>query len=103
MRLGKHQLCLLATMGSPFNLLIVADKVSRSLERRGLLAPHSLKKDGALFGITPTGLRALADALERGDLLQFIDPKFERDHARLYMGCKASDKRTNEKGAKCTP
>ena len=89
-QLGKHQLALLATMGSPFMLLVVSDKLSRSLVHRGLLEPRrpprrSDKDDGGFFGITPAGLRALADALEGGDLEQFYDEQFERDRVRLYM------------------
>ena len=93
MQLGKHQLCLLASMASPFSLLIVGDKISRSLEKRGLLAPHSLKTNDGFFGVTPTGLRELAGALERGELEQFTDPKFRRDRARLYIDAKASPNR----------
>jgi hypothetical protein len=86
-RLGRHQLCLLATMGSPFSLLVIRDKVSQSIESRGLLAPS--RKDG-LFGITPQGLRTLADALERGELEPFFDGRFrERDMTRLYINGKA--------------
>lgn len=93
MKLGKHQLCLLATMASPFSLLIVGDKISRSLVKRGLLAPHFAKSDG-FHGVTPSGLRAVAEAMERGDLEQFMDPKYRRDQARLYWSTKASDSAT---------
>ena len=90
MKLGKHQLCLLATMASPFSLLIVGDRISRSLEKRGLLAPHFAKSDG-FHGVTPAGLRAVAEAMERGELDQFTDPKYLRDRARIYVSSKASD------------
>jgi hypothetical protein len=87
-RLGRNQLCLLATIGSPFSLLILRDKVSRSVEERGLVEPR--KNDG-LFGITPAGLRTLADALERGDLEPFFDGRFQdRDRVRLYLSGKAA-------------
>lgn len=94
-RLGKHQLCLLATLASPFMLLVVSDKLSRSLVQRGLLEPRRPpikgdKDDGGFFGITPAGLRALADALERGNVEQFFDEKFERDRVRLYMSGRKS-------------
>lgn len=100
MRLGKHQLNLLATMASPFSALIVKDRVAVSLAKRGLLAPHFAGKKGvgsgpaatnrdSFFGITPAGLRALADAYEAGQLEQFLDPKFQRDR-------KASPKDTGE-------
>lgn len=89
-RLGKHQLCLLATIASPFSMLVVSDKLSRSLVNRGFLEPRRPprkkdKDDGGFFGITPAGLRAVADAVERGELEQFYDPRFRRDRVRLYM------------------
>lgn len=93
MKLGKHQLCLLATMASPFSALIVGDRVSEGLVRRGLLAPHfSGKKKGkdSFFGVTPKGLRVLATAYEGGALEQFIDEKFQRDRARLCFSTRAS-------------
>lgn len=87
MRLGKHQLCLLATMASPFSLLVVKDKIAASLAEKGLIAPHS-KAGDSFFGITPAGLRVLADAIERGEVDQFFDPKFERDRVRMHMSAK---------------
>ena len=85
--LGKHQLCLLATMASPFNILIVPDPIAKGLIKRGLLEerPHPRKKGEGCFATTPLGLRVLADALERGDLEQFFDQKFERDRVRIYL------------------
>ena len=58
MRLGKHQLCLLASMASPFNLLIVGDRISQSLVDRKFLAPHShgAHKDGAFLASPRQGL-----------------------------------------------
>jgi hypothetical protein len=73
-RLGKHQLELLAGLGRPFGLLVVGDAVARSLTKRGLLAARG-KGGDSFFQITPAGLRELADAMERGDLEQFVDPK----------------------------
>ncbi len=90
MRLGKHQLCLLASMASPFSALVVGDKVSRSLVDKGLLAPHFSDKD-AWHGITAKGLRELADQFEAGNLNQFLAPDFQRDKVRLYMSTKAGD------------
>lgn len=100
MRLGKHQLCLLATMASPFIALILKDRVAASLAKLGLLAPDFASGKGvgsgpsatgqdSFFGITPAGLRALADAYEAGRLERFLDPKFQRDRTRLYTGTKA--------------
>ena len=94
MKLGKHQLSLLATMASPFSSLIVTDRVAESLVKREFLSPHFASQrmgEGSFFGITPMGLRALADAYEAGLLEQFLDPKFQRDRTRLYIGTKASD------------
>lgn len=86
MALGKHQLCLLATMASPFSLLVVGDKLSASLASKGLLEPRGRKDlSEGFLGITPTGLRSLADALERGDVEQFFAPEFTRDRVRIYM------------------
>ena len=77
-------------MASPFQALVVGDKVSRSLVKHGLLAPHFADRD-AFHGITPYGLRELADHMERGELNQFLDPKFERDRVRLYIGTHSKD------------
>jgi hypothetical protein len=74
MRLGKHQLKLLAGLGSPFTLLVVGDALSASLVKRGLLEATGRSGD-SFFRITPAGLRELADALDRGDLEQFVDKR----------------------------
>lgn len=98
-RLGKHQLSLLATMASPFSLLVVGDKVAGSLEKRGLLetrAPKHVsdevkgKHPKGFLSITPAGLRAVAAALEAGELEQFYDPKFQRDRVRIYISGEAT-------------
>ena len=85
--LGKQALCLLATMGSPFSIVIVPDKVARQLIARGLLAhrPHPTKKTDGFYAITAAGLRTLADAVERGDIEQFFDPRFVRDRVRMFI------------------
>ncbi|MBN9469965.1 MAG: hypothetical protein J0J10_14460 [Bosea sp.] len=71
-RLGKHQLGLLSGLGSPSMRLVVACKLSDSLERQGLLkSDHS----GGFVGITPAGLRRLADELEAGRLAHLM-PKY---------------------------
>lgn len=75
MHLGKNQLERLMGLASPGCLLIVGnDKVSRSLVKRGLLWPKDDNDRFAWLGITPAGLRALADALEAGELQQFMKP-----------------------------
>lgn len=73
MKLGKNQLQRLMSLGSPTFLLIVGgDKVSRSLQARGLLVNHFPDNPDAWIRITPAGLRALADAHEAGLLNQFM-------------------------------
>ena len=85
MKLGKHQLHLLCALGNPFCQLIVSDKVSRSLVKRGLVAPQRAperQKDGTMdegsfFRVTPDGLRVLAEALDGGQVEPLMDPKFK--------------------------
>ena len=73
MKLGKHQLRQLMGLASPGCLLIVgADRVSRSLVERGLLKPKDDNDRFAWLGITPKGLRVLADAFEAGECKQFM-------------------------------
>lgn len=80
-RLGKHQLRLLITLASPGTRMVVADAVSASLERVGLVKAHSPAAPAkppakaipaGMVGITPAGLRRLADELEAGRLDQFF-------------------------------
>lgn len=71
MRLGKHQLRLLRVLaGGCFQ--IVPDKVSRSLVAKGLAVEW---RDDSFVGITPNGLRALADAAESGAVDLAYSPK----------------------------
>lgn len=71
--LGKNQLERLLGLASPSSLLVVGgDRVIRSLERRGLVAPAVKDRPDAWLQITPAGMRALADALEAGQLNQFF-------------------------------
>lgn len=73
--LGKNQLQRLLGLASPGCLLIVGgDAVSRSLVKRGLLAPNFPNDRDAWLGITPNGMRVLADAFEAGTLNQFFKP-----------------------------
>lgn len=70
---GINQLHRLLGLASPSCLLIVAgDKVSKSLAARGYCAPHFPDKPDAWHRITPSGMRALADAYEAGHLNQFM-------------------------------
>ena len=71
-KLGKHQTRLLAGLGSPTLRLVVADKLSDSLERHGLLKSDH---QGGFVGITPAGLRRLADEMEAGRLAHLM-PKY---------------------------
>ena len=84
--LGKHQLRLLACIGSPFSLLIVGDKVADSLAKRGLAqARFQDKSPDGFYQITPEGLRVLADALEGGCIEPFFDPRYQSDRVRLMI------------------
>ena len=71
MRLGKHQIRLLVQLGTPALMLVVPDRLSRSLEKRGLVASRSKRTDG-FIGITPAGLRALADLYDAGKLDKIV-------------------------------
>lgn len=79
--LGKLQLERLLGLASPSMLLIVGDKLSESLVKRGLLKPRFRDRPHAWHGITPAGMRALADAYEAGHLKQFMKP-FPRKRKR---------------------
>ncbi len=72
--LGKLQLERLLGLASPSMLLVVGDKLSASLVKRGLLKPRFRERPDAWHGITPAGMRALADAYEAGHLKQFMKP-----------------------------
>jgi len=78
--LGKLQLERLLGLASPAMLLIVGDAISKSLVKRGLLKPRFRNSPDAFHGITPAGMRALADAYEAGKLKQFMKP-FPRTRA----------------------
>lgn len=71
MRLGKHQIRLLAGLGTPALMLVVPNMVSRSLEKHGLVKGRSTRTDG-FIGITPAGLRALADLYDAGKLDKMV-------------------------------
>jgi hypothetical protein len=72
--LGKLQLERLLALASPSMLLVVGDDLSDSLIKRGLLKPRLRRRPEAFHGITPAGLRVLADAYEAGQLKQFMKP-----------------------------
>ena len=63
MRIGKNQLQLLVTLGSPAVLMLAPSKEARGLVKRGLLRE---REGGKACCITPAGLRALADEMEAG-------------------------------------
>jgi hypothetical protein len=74
-RLGRKQLGLLAGMAGVGSALVVPDKLSRSLCRRGLMeatgAAVSLEgepREPGMLVVTPAGLRAVADAMEAGQV-----------------------------------
>jgi hypothetical protein len=72
--LGKLQLERLLGLASPSMLLVVGDAISESLVKRGLLKPRLPNRPHAWHGITPAGMRALADAYQAGQLKQFMKP-----------------------------
>lgn len=72
--LGKLQLRLLLGLASPSRLLVVGDDLSASLVKRGLLKPRLKRRPEAFHGITPAGMRVLADAYEAGQLKPFMKP-----------------------------
>lgn len=83
--LGKHQIELLRQMANPWLRLIVGDKTTESLVKRGLLAPRSKDKD-SFYQITPAGMRAVADLWEAKKI------KFERPKKpKRRKGRKASE------------
>lgn len=82
--LGKHQLEQLMGLASPSCLMVVGSAVSKSLVKRGLLAPYFPDTPEAWHRITPAGMRVLADAFEAGQLDQFMKkfpPKPSNDGA----------------------
>lgn len=64
-RLGKRQLALMAQLGGVHTYIVVPGPVERSLYARGIMAPGSSRSQGFAM-LTPTGYRAIADALESG-------------------------------------
>jgi len=71
-KLGKLQIERLMGLASPSCLMVVGDKVSASLVKRGLLKPYFPDKPDAWHRITPAGMRVLANAFESGQLDQFM-------------------------------
>lgn len=85
MRLGKNQLERLAALGSPSTAQIVGCKITRSLQKRGLLRANN----DAFFCITPAGLRVLADEMESGRVegaLEWAKREREKNIARKAAG-----------------
>jgi hypothetical protein len=66
--LGKHQRDLLGKMAGIWLALVVGDKVSASLVKRGLL---TAEPDGSMAHITPAGLRLIADEIDAERLTGF--------------------------------
>jgi hypothetical protein len=65
-RVGKEQLRTLMMLGSPFSVMLTADRGSRAMVKRGLLKLDRPKHEATR--ITASGLHALADAMERGEV-----------------------------------
>lgn len=76
-KLGRKQLDMLASIGGVHRALVVPDAVARSLCSRGLMKPGGTKTDG-LIVLTADGYRAIADALDSGDIV--------RDPVDQWMG-----------------
>lgn len=64
--LGKHQRDKLLALAAFGRFQVVACDVTRSLVKRGLLREWG---DGAFVGVTAAGLRAVADELDSGRLV----------------------------------
>jgi len=77
--LGAKQRNLLRMLANPANAAVVADAVSASLVRRGLLAAEP---DGSFAHVTAAGLRALADEIDAGRVELFSVERFRKtsDH-----------------------
>lgn len=71
--LGKNQLATLRALG-PYRVCIVGGKKHKSLARRGLCEALG---DDSFYAITPDGLRALADAIDRGQLKRWTLDDFK--------------------------
>lgn len=69
-KLGKRQLDRLAMMAHVGSALVVPDEVSRSLAARGLMEPtgQTPKSADSFVVITAAGYRAIADAIEAGQI-----------------------------------
>lgn len=76
--LGSRQLAYLKALGHPSTYLVVGDAGARSLAKRGLLRAFGKARKGrrdSFYGITPAGMRALADALEDGRIARALPGK----------------------------
>jgi hypothetical protein len=69
-RLTDDQLGLLCTLGNPSLLMVAPDRRSRALAAKGYVASRS---DEGLHGITPAGLRRLAEELESGGIAALVE------------------------------
>jgi hypothetical protein len=84
--LGKLQLERLMGLASPSCLMVVGDKISKSLVARGLLRPNFPDDPDAWHRITPAGMRVLADAYEAGQLQKFMKPFPPKREIALTIG-----------------
>ncbi|TCU20874.1 hypothetical protein EV130_112254 [Rhizobium azibense] len=71
MKLGIRQLELLRSVGTTA-ALVVPCAISRRLCELGLMKAE--RPDGSFSHVTPSGLRALADAAEEGSIDLFVMP-----------------------------
>lgn len=65
MRLGRHQLDLMSGIAGTHSALVVPNKLTASLERRGLMKSAS-RTGNAFMVLTPAAYREIAAALEDG-------------------------------------
>lgn len=78
MKLGKKQLDLLKYVGTT-SAVVVGDRTTRRLCELGLMKSDD---KGDFAHITPSGLRALADAVVEGRATLFVMPTRKGKHAQ---------------------
>lgn len=70
-RLGKNQLARLCALGRASSWQVLPCPETRALIAKGYMRSHADDGEG-LIGITPAGLRRLADELEAGNLAHLM-------------------------------
>lgn len=80
-KLGRKQLDMLALIGGVQRAIVVPDAVTRSLCKRGLMTSGGTKTDGFLV-LTSAGYRAIADAMDSGDITRQPVEEWNKRKAR---------------------